>query len=107
MKAKRAIAKPKKRTKRRPPKAKRARRQYAAFHRQGVESERRTTRPARIPAVVWALGDLVEVVYKRPDGYEYKHSFRRPFAKLCYSPKTRRLYIVGGGYVVQARGIVN
>lgn len=103
MKAGRATAKAKTRTQA----AKRASRQYVAFHRHDVEGAKRATRPARIPAVVWALGDLVEVVYKRPDGFEYKHSFKRPFSKLCYSPKTRRLYIVGGGYVVQARGIVN
>ena len=83
-----------------------ATKEYRAFHERDVR-ERRRVRVAALPKVVWSLGELVEIVYKRPDGYEYKHRFKKPRALLCYSPKTRRLYLVGGGYVVKSRGIVN
>lgn len=66
-------------------------------------------RVAKLPKVVWALGELVDLSYRRPGRAErvpYRHTFKKPRPLLCYSPKTQRLYIVGGGYTVRAIGIV-
>ena len=87
---------------------KKARKAYEAFHQEEVMSRKRATVP-KIPRVVWCLGELVAVVYKRPSPNEptaYEHKFKRPRPLLCSDPKGKRLYIVGGGYRVRRVGIV-
>ncbi len=55
------------------------------------------------------LGTLEAVTYSadKNDGLvDYFHEFGRKKPVLALDPKTNRLHIVGGGYVVEDRGIV-
>lgn len=88
--------------------SKRVARRYREFHGKDVASRRRVSVPLlREGQELMVLGDLQEIVYKRPgEQVPYKHRFSRPYAKLATDSKGRRLYIVGGGYRVTSRGIV-
>jgi len=58
------------------------------------------------PKVLIALGDLVSVVYRRDaDGKTYIHKFAKSAPKLSVSEKNK-LFIVGGNYRVNERGII-
>jgi hypothetical protein len=74
---------------------------------------RKVRRPHAGPALA-ELGELESIEYsthKRGDGpSSYTHDFgeeggRKP--RLAVDPKTRDLHIVGGGYTVEPRGIVD
>jgi hypothetical protein len=57
------------------------------------------------------LGTLVSIVYCTskqgdPDLTEYEHKFEHEHPVLCYGRKDGRLYIVGGTYTMEPRGIV-
>ncbi len=85
------------------------------FHwgRPGRSGARKAT-VSELPRVLTKLGKLESLVYvtnKEGDGLsEYEHSFgeeggRKP--DLAVDPETGRLHIVGGGYRVEQRGIVD
>jgi hypothetical protein len=86
--------------------ARKAARAFRAFHGHGPTTRRKMS--YTVPkGTLFALGDLIEVVYKRPgDKVPYQHRFKKPFAKLCTDARGRRLYIIGGGYRVRSVGIV-
>lgn len=74
----------------------------------------RKTSVAPLPKALAKLGTLEAVVYgthKQGDGYShYEHEFgedggRKP--ELAVDPDSGRLHIVGGGYRVEERGIVD
>jgi hypothetical protein len=56
------------------------------------------------------IGDLRAVVYDSDKGGEgkekYIHHFKNPKPKLATDPKGERLYVAGGGYHTNWRGIV-
>jgi hypothetical protein len=67
--------------------------------------------PLIVPgAVLWQLGELVEVHYrthKRGKRATWWHAFQTPLPVLaCTSEGRPRLVVVGGGYKVTAAGIV-
>jgi hypothetical protein len=87
-------------------KSKTVRKSYAEFHgRKPAKAIRRTI--PNPPAQAFLLGEVREIVYKRPgEPTPYLHKFKRPYALLVSDAKGRHLFLVGGGYRVTARGIV-
>lgn len=91
-----------------------ARARYTGFH-----WGRRPSRAIRVktsprPRELVEIGKLEAVTYSTMKGDEglqhYEHMFadkggRKP--RLAFDPKTDRLHIVGGGYKVEDRGIVD
>ncbi len=58
-----------------------------------------------------ALGELVAATYGTKKGgdkriTDYEHTFERKRPMLCYGNKDGKLYVVGGDYKVEKRGIV-
>lgn len=90
------------------PRSKGAAKSFAQFHGRPSDKTVRVNVPTlKMPARMFALGKLREIVYERPDDKTpYLHKFRKPFALLCSDARGRRLYIVGGGFKVTPRGIV-
>lgn len=63
------------------------------------------------PKVVYALGEIVIIGYsclKKGDDKPalYIHGFHNPPPILC-ADKSGQLFVIGGGYVVEPRGIVH
>lgn len=80
---------------------------YRDFHGEDAPHLDRVTIPD-LPREMWALGEVVSIVYKRPgERTPYEHEFNRPRPLLCSDKKGRRLYLVAGGYKVKAIGIVD
>jgi hypothetical protein len=56
------------------------------------------------------IGDLKSVIYDSDKGGEgkesYIHHFKKPLPKLSTDPEGRRLFVAGGGYHTNWRGIV-
>lgn len=79
---------------------------YEAFH--GDEpGELIHANAASIPRKVWALGEVVAIVYKRPgERVPYEHVFHKPHPLLVSDRAGKRLFLVGGGYRVKHVGIV-
>jgi len=91
-----------------------AARSYRGFHwGRGPEkvSRVRVPHPVRAPRVLYQLGTLRAVEYECAKGAEgpavYRHEFRRPFPRLAADPPGRRLFVIGGGFRVEDRGIVH
>lgn len=64
------------------------------------------------PDVVHTMGQLAGIAYvtkkgKSGEDVVYIHEFKPPYAHLATSPERRGLYIMGGGYKIEDRGIVN
>ena len=59
---------------------------------------------------MYFLGHLTGITYRteKNDGeiIDYVHDFKEPFAVLC-ADETDTLFIVGGGYKIEPRGIVD
>jgi hypothetical protein len=79
---------------------------YEAFH--GDEpKELIHAHASAIPRKVWALGEVVAIVYKRPgERVPYEHVFHKPHPLLVSDRDGKRLFLVGGGYRVKHVGIV-
>lgn len=56
------------------------------------------------------IGDLKSVIYDSDKGGEgkdsYIHHFKRPLPKLATDPEGKRLFVAGGNYYTNWRGIV-
>lgn len=65
----------------------------------------------QVPDVVVVLGDLTAVIYRTRKGEEgmvhYIHSFSNPAPKLTCDTDMRQLFIMGGRYHIEDRGIVH
>jgi hypothetical protein len=87
---------------------------YRTFHwgRRGARAGRLVEVPRVFPGEPLAeLGEMTLVGYGTRKGgervaSEYVHEFKRPYPTLAYSLRERALVICGGGYRVEARGIV-
>jgi len=85
---------------------------FEAFHWGEQPDGTELVRMSQPPAVIWQLGELVEVVYEATKGgelAEWQHAFKgkRPILAFGRQPKGRgALHIVGGTYRVTERGIV-
>ena len=65
--------------------------------------------PGRWPDVLVALGELEAVIYRTTKGREkaaFIHDFGGSLPILAMDPETDHLYIVGGDYRIEDRGIV-
>lgn len=81
-------------------------RQYEDFHRREVDSYVEIDANPT-PTEGWVLGELVSVVYRRPEEtVPYEHKFSRPRPLLFSDAEGRGLFIAGGRYTVEPRGIV-
>jgi hypothetical protein len=77
---------------------------------QGLGRARSAKAPDPSVGPIVKLGDLREVAYLTtkqgdPPGTIYEHEFKPPYPSLCVNGEGK-LLIVGGGYAVEARGIV-
>jgi hypothetical protein len=66
-------------------------------------------KPCRIFNV---LGEMTGIVYRTTKGRDgepvlYVHSFDEPFPLLATDNKRKQLFILGGGYTIEDRGIVH
>lgn len=62
-----------------------------------------------VPDSLYMVGELVSVTYEQTKAGElhwWQHHFEEAKPVLAYSPETEALYIVGGDYTVEDRGIV-
>jgi len=90
--------------------AKRAAGDYERMHWGDPASELYASEAPRVRRgdVLAALGELTEISYdtaKAGEHYRWVHEFRTPLPTLA-TTEAGRLVIVGGGYVVNERGIV-
>jgi len=87
----------------------RGRDQYRRFNRFGSGKVIKVRHPRIMPPIVVELGDLLALIYRSEKGrpgfpQSYVHFMENP-PRLVSSPEGRQLYIVGGDYIVTARGI--
>lgn len=65
----------------------------------------------QIPRTVVVLGELTGVIYRTIKGNDsptlYVHSFNEPMPLLCMDIDGTQLYILGGRYHIENKGIVN
>lgn len=83
---------------------------FRSFHWGEEPQNKQKGRAPKVSAgeVLYELGELVEIVYETSKGgeiYEWIHKFEEPRPRLA-STESGGLVIVGGGYSVEARGIV-
>ena len=68
---------------------------------------KRTSLQYKTPDVVYELGDLVGVIYNL-NGQKYIHTFKQASQPvLASSHDGKQLYILGGGYKITERGIID
>lgn len=85
---------------------------YADFHWGNEPSKHMREDYLPAPPVLVELGTMQEITYEsakapatKREGYI--HKFSRPFPRLACDPSGRQLYIVGGRYTIEWRGIVH
>jgi len=79
---------------------------YREFHGRKAAKSYRAYVP-NPPRQAFALGDVVEIVYKRPgEAVPYQHRFKKRRPMLVSDARGKHLFFVGGNYKVTARGIV-
>ena len=86
--------------------------EYEKFHWGIPPKEVLVFKVKRIPKVVYVLGKLYAVIYDTIKGGDrkptlYIHPFDSPKPYLVSDAEGRQLYIVGGRYRVEPRGIVH
>lgn len=83
-------------------------RKWHGFNSKGVIAVKGTR---SVPARLVKLGEMPEIVYRSDKwtgkSQTYLHKFGRPRPLLATDPDGKRLFIIGGGYRVTARGLVD
>lgn len=80
--------------------------EYEAFH-WGEHPAEIDVAEFDVPSVVWVLGEVVEITYRASKAHKrhhWRHKFGRPRPRLAHG--CGRLWLMGGSYTVNERGIV-